>query len=268
MFGFFAVVLLGGRDQGGLDAFEDDFLVDVLVAVDRVDDPQHFVGVHGNLSPRCIRPPRGKSNCSNCSNCQEQFRHRMRMAVRRPAGVYNPRLALPKQCEPSRRGAKLLVPTPLKDAGEPVRILDGSCDCQAASPTRPDQIRSAAKHFRACFPLPPPNCRSGEEQQNRGTFRRGTKRRVACRLSAPDKHATEFYPDHQPSQKPGHSQGYRCSAAAAHTACQAFSRHATSAANAAIEKPAPAKKVSGGPPNSQRMPASRLANSVAAPPMQ
>ena len=54
--GFFAVVLLGGRDEGGFDAFEDDFLVDILVAVNRVDDSQHFVWIHGNLSPRCIRP--------------------------------------------------------------------------------------------------------------------------------------------------------------------------------------------------------------------
>ena len=41
---FFAVVFLGGRDQGRFDAFEDDLLVDVLVAVDRVDDPKQFVG--------------------------------------------------------------------------------------------------------------------------------------------------------------------------------------------------------------------------------
>ena len=34
----FAVVLLGGRDQGRLDAVEDDLLVDILIAVDRVDD--------------------------------------------------------------------------------------------------------------------------------------------------------------------------------------------------------------------------------------
>ena len=42
----FAVVLLGGRDQGRLDAGKDDFFVDVLIAVDRVDDPKQFVGIH------------------------------------------------------------------------------------------------------------------------------------------------------------------------------------------------------------------------------
>ena len=47
MSGFFAVVLLGGRDERRLDRLEDDFLVDVLVAMDRVDDSQHFVGIHG-----------------------------------------------------------------------------------------------------------------------------------------------------------------------------------------------------------------------------
>ena len=49
MFVFFAVVLLGGRDQGRFDALEDDFLVDVLVAVDRVDDAQQFIWIHGDL---------------------------------------------------------------------------------------------------------------------------------------------------------------------------------------------------------------------------
>ena len=45
-FFFFAVLLLGGRDQRRLDRLKDDLLVDVLVAMDRIDDPQHFVGVH------------------------------------------------------------------------------------------------------------------------------------------------------------------------------------------------------------------------------
>ena len=44
--GLFAVVLLGGRNQRRLDALEDDFLVDILVAVDRVDDAKQFVGIH------------------------------------------------------------------------------------------------------------------------------------------------------------------------------------------------------------------------------
>jgi len=42
----FAEVLLGGGDQRRFDALEDDFFIDVFVAVDRVNDPQHFAGVH------------------------------------------------------------------------------------------------------------------------------------------------------------------------------------------------------------------------------
>ena len=45
-FGFFAVVLLGGGDQRRLDALEDDLFVDILIAMDRVDDAKQFVGVH------------------------------------------------------------------------------------------------------------------------------------------------------------------------------------------------------------------------------
>jgi hypothetical protein len=41
-------VFLGGRDEGGLDALEDDLLVDVLLAVDRVDNSQQFAWVHRN----------------------------------------------------------------------------------------------------------------------------------------------------------------------------------------------------------------------------
>ena len=48
--GFFAVVLLGGRDERSLDPLEHDFLVDVLIAMDRIDDSQNFLGIHGNLS--------------------------------------------------------------------------------------------------------------------------------------------------------------------------------------------------------------------------
>ena len=48
----FAVVLLGSGNQRGLDTLEDDLLVDVLIAVDRVNDPQQFAGVHRfSLSP-------------------------------------------------------------------------------------------------------------------------------------------------------------------------------------------------------------------------
>ncbi len=42
----FAEVLLRRRDQGRLDSLEDDFFIDVFVAVDRVNDPQHFARVH------------------------------------------------------------------------------------------------------------------------------------------------------------------------------------------------------------------------------
>ena len=49
---FFAVVLLGGGDQRRFDALEDDLLVDILIAVDRVDDPQNLVRIHKSLSVR------------------------------------------------------------------------------------------------------------------------------------------------------------------------------------------------------------------------
>ena len=58
--GFFAVVLLGGRDQRSLDPLEDDFLVDVLIAVDRIDDSQDFLGIHGNLSAAYLAHREGK----------------------------------------------------------------------------------------------------------------------------------------------------------------------------------------------------------------
>ena len=48
--GFFAVVLLGGRDERSLDPLEHDLFVDVLIAMDRIDDSQNFLGIHGNLS--------------------------------------------------------------------------------------------------------------------------------------------------------------------------------------------------------------------------
>jgi len=43
-----SVVLLGGRNQRGFDALEDDLFVDILIAVDRVDDTKQFVGVHSS----------------------------------------------------------------------------------------------------------------------------------------------------------------------------------------------------------------------------
>ena len=48
----FSVVFLGGGDQRRLDPLEDDLFVDILIAVDRVDDAKQFVGVHSiSLSP-------------------------------------------------------------------------------------------------------------------------------------------------------------------------------------------------------------------------
>ena len=70
--GFFAVVLLGGRDERSLDPLEDDFLVDVLVAMDRIDDSQNFLGIHGQPFRGVFARRDGKSsfsNCSCCSNC-------------------------------------------------------------------------------------------------------------------------------------------------------------------------------------------------------
>ena len=47
-----AVVLLGGRDEGRLDRLKDDLLVDVLLAVERIDDAQHVSGIHGQALGR------------------------------------------------------------------------------------------------------------------------------------------------------------------------------------------------------------------------
>ena len=61
----FAVVLLGGRYQGRFDALEDDFLVDVLVAMDRVDNPQQFGRVHSiSLSTKPETTPLGPLSVS------------------------------------------------------------------------------------------------------------------------------------------------------------------------------------------------------------
>ena len=69
---FFAVVLFGGGDQRRFDALEDDLLVDVLVAVDRVNDPQQFAGIHrlslprvGTILPRSARPRRCAETLQN-----------------------------------------------------------------------------------------------------------------------------------------------------------------------------------------------------------
>ena len=64
----FAVLLLGGGDQRRLDGQEDDLLVDVLVTMDRVDDSQQFIGVHGPIYSRT----RGafRFELSNCPNCR------------------------------------------------------------------------------------------------------------------------------------------------------------------------------------------------------
>ena len=44
-----SVVFFGSRHQRRLDSLEDDLLVDILIAVDRVDDAKQLVGVHGIL---------------------------------------------------------------------------------------------------------------------------------------------------------------------------------------------------------------------------
>ena len=51
-FFFFAVLLLCSRYQGRFNTLEDDFFVDILVAMDRVDDSQYFVWIHS----RCLLP--------------------------------------------------------------------------------------------------------------------------------------------------------------------------------------------------------------------
>ena len=75
---FFAVVLLGGGNQRRFDALEDDFLVDILIAVDRIDDPKQFVGVHsislssayGQYSPRPARPTKMAETLQNLTRPQ------------------------------------------------------------------------------------------------------------------------------------------------------------------------------------------------------
>jgi len=55
---------LSSRYQRLLDGLEDDFFFDVFVAVDRVDDPQHFIGVHQNpiAARQGDRPPGSRKN--------------------------------------------------------------------------------------------------------------------------------------------------------------------------------------------------------------
>src|SRR5690606_25321233 len=62
--GFFAIVLLGGGDEGCLNPFKNYFLVDVLVAVNGIDDSQDLLGIHGS-SPSAADSPtaRGNSSC-------------------------------------------------------------------------------------------------------------------------------------------------------------------------------------------------------------
>ena len=43
---FFAVVFFGSGDDRRFDALEDDFLIDILVAVDCIHDAKQFAGVH------------------------------------------------------------------------------------------------------------------------------------------------------------------------------------------------------------------------------
>ncbi len=54
--GFFAEVLLGRGDILRFDALEDDLLVDILVAVDCVHNPEQFAGIHRLSLPRPENP--------------------------------------------------------------------------------------------------------------------------------------------------------------------------------------------------------------------
>jgi len=57
---FFAILPLQCRDESRLDRLEDDLLVDVLVAMNRVDDAEDFFWLHGVLGSRFA----GLSACS------------------------------------------------------------------------------------------------------------------------------------------------------------------------------------------------------------
>ena len=50
--GFFAKVLLGRGNIRRFDALEDDFFVNILIAVDRVHYPEQFAGIHRLSLPR------------------------------------------------------------------------------------------------------------------------------------------------------------------------------------------------------------------------
>ena len=58
-FGLFAVMFFSSGNKCRFDALEDDFLLDVFVAMNGIDDSQHFGGIHNMFSPRRIRPPGG-----------------------------------------------------------------------------------------------------------------------------------------------------------------------------------------------------------------
>ena len=51
---FLAILFFGGGDERGFDSFEDDLLVDVLIAMDCIDDPQNLVWIHKSLSFRSV----------------------------------------------------------------------------------------------------------------------------------------------------------------------------------------------------------------------
>ncbi len=62
----FAVLLFRGGNQRSLDGLEHDFLFDVLIAMDRIDDSQQFARIHKTL-PLC-RPWRSQFELSGCSD--------------------------------------------------------------------------------------------------------------------------------------------------------------------------------------------------------
>src|SRR5262245_61564020 len=57
---FFAVVLLRSRHQRSLDPLEHDLFVDVLVSMDRIDDSQNLLGIHGQPFRRVFARGDGK----------------------------------------------------------------------------------------------------------------------------------------------------------------------------------------------------------------
>ena len=139
-------MLLGGRDERRLDAFEDDFLVDVLVAVDRIDDPQHFVGIHGNLL-RGVFARREANRVFQIVrivvgqvfkpdkvrfDAQCDLPHSPRLESLTYGDITSPLPHCRTRAAENPPEAKLLAPKQVKLLGEPASILRERRNCQAA----------------------------------------------------------------------------------------------------------------------------------------